>query len=93
MNKKLLLRFYQGQQQVNQDFVSAQNRDDEINTLLTELAALLEDYDTEATDFISELLPKIANSPYHEPIKAIEALVDAYNFDDALAKLNEIKNT
>ncbi|WP_440876592.1 response regulator [Thalassotalea sp. PLHSN55] len=79
----------QNENDIKENGASALSSDD-IHALFAQLTTLLDDYDTEATDFIIELLPKMVNTKYHAPLKEIEALVDAYNFDEALTKMKDI---
>lgn len=64
-----------------------------ITKLMEQLHTLLEDDDGEATDIIDELLKLVAGSEKEQPLKDIAALVDEYEFDDALSLLSGIEYT
>jgi len=57
---------------------------------MARLQALLEESDTEAGDFVEQLLQQAQGSPLAGPLKQVANAVADYDFDGALAKLGEI---
>ena len=57
----------------------------QLTPMLARLAELLEDCDAEAAEAVAELRPLLLASPQSGDVRKLERLVDAYEFDEALA--------
>jgi CheY-like chemotaxis protein/anti-sigma regulatory factor (Ser/Thr protein kinase) len=58
---------------------------------LVQLRSLLEDSDTEASDVINELFGQLTDATFKESLKAVELVVDSYDFEMALDHLVELE--
>ncbi|WP_052262760.1 response regulator [Pseudoalteromonas luteoviolacea] len=65
--------------------------DQQIAEKLIQLTALLEDYDTDAIDLVSELLPMYDGTQFVDKFKRLATLIDDYDFDTAKELLAQIK--
>ncbi len=75
------------------DEVSVTPSNSDPSTLLPQLnrlQALLEDFDSEAGDLVSEIKAQTAHTPYAQPLREIETFVDDFEFDEALALLTAL---
>jgi hypothetical protein len=59
---------------------------------LVQLRNLLEDSDTEASDVLNDLFGQLTEEVFIEPLKAVELVVDSYDFDMALDHLEELES-
>ena len=57
---------------------------------LDRLQALLEDYDAEAVNLVSELESQVAHTEFTQPIRAIGERIDDFEFDEALRLLHAL---
>jgi hypothetical protein len=64
-----------------------------IEALLEPLRVMLKEDDTGATEVIDELAPLFAGTPHAEPLKAVAASVDEYDFEAALVALGELRTS
>ena len=58
---------------------------------LDRLQALLEDYDGEAGDLVSELESQVAHTELAQPMRAIGERIDDFEFEEALERLNALR--
>ena len=58
---------------------------------LDRLQALLEDYDAEAVNLVSELESQVAHTEFAQPIRAIGERIDEFEFDEALERLSALR--
>ena len=58
---------------------------------LDRLQALLEDYDSEAGDLVTELDSQAASTEFARPLREIAERIDDFEFDEALALLNVLR--
>ncbi len=64
---------------------------EKLQAALDRLTALLEDNDAAAGDLLSELLDKIEGTPQARALKPVIDAIGAFDFDEALAKLKQVK--
>jgi HPt (histidine-containing phosphotransfer) domain-containing protein len=65
--------------------------DAELNAALDKLARLLGDSDSEAADFLGEMLDKIAGTALAKKLKPVASAIESFDFDEALQKLSEAR--
>ena len=70
---------------------SVQLTEQQIAQKLSQLTALLEDYDTDAIDLVSELLPMYQGTRFFDVFTQLVTLIDDYDFDAASELLSQIK--
>ncbi|MCF6440005.1 response regulator [Pseudoalteromonas luteoviolacea] len=63
----------------------------QVAQMLEQLTVLLEDYDTEAIDLVSELLPVYEGTKFVDAFQQLVSLIDDYDFDAAKALLAKIQ--
>ena len=61
-----------------------------ITPLLTRFALLLEEHDTEATDYLKVLKKQLRDSGIDEDLQAIQSFLNDYNFEEALKVLHDL---
>jgi HPt (histidine-containing phosphotransfer) domain-containing protein len=63
---------------------------DELSSTLRKLKALLDDSDTEAGEFLNELLQKVDGTPLALALQPVAKAVEAFDYDAALEKLKDV---
>lgn len=63
----------------------------QVGVTLTQLRGALENYDARARDLIKQLSKELSDQAYSARLKAIEQVVDNYEFDIALEQLGELE--
>ena len=79
---------------VNQDTAGETPSTVEVSDLLPKLdrlQALLEDYDAKAINLVSELESQVAHTEFAQLIRAIGERIDDFDFDEALERLNALR--
>jgi len=64
---------------------------EQVRATLAQLRSSLENYDAGARDLIKQLSGELCDQAYTAPLKAIEQVVDSYEFDIALERLGELE--
>jgi hypothetical protein len=62
----------------------------DLDHTLDKLRSLLEESDAEAGDLLGDLLDKIAGTPMAKALKPVATAIEAFDFDEALTRLNKV---